>query len=94
MAENFTVYSFQLRADDYTKFVGAGDTEYDDVETNSEEDFGSYFGGVEKQDMTSMAADQAETDELFDIVDDEPVIFDIGDEGEVELMDEVFVISE
>ena len=35
MAESFTVYSFQLRADDYTKFVGSYDIESDE-ETYSE----------------------------------------------------------
>lgn len=90
MAENFTVYSFQLRADDYTKFVGAGDTEYDDAETNSEEDFGSMFGGVEKQDMTNMAADPPEVDDLFDIEEEVP-IFDIEEE---DVLEDVFVISE
>lgn len=37
MAEKFTVYSFQLRPDDFTKFVGAEDTDYH--ETNSEDIF-------------------------------------------------------
>lgn len=39
MAENFTVYSFQLKADDFTKFYGAG---YDDNDFDYH-----YRGGID-----------------------------------------------
>jgi hypothetical protein len=64
MAEKFTVYAFQLRPDDFTRFVGGFD---EDTESYSEEEFSNIFGGeIEKQNISDMAAD-VQDDEVFSI---------------------------
>ena len=75
MAERFTVYSFQLRPDDYVRFVGG--FESDEEETYSEEEFSGIFGGyLEKQH--DMANDMDALDEsIFDIEPEEEDIFNI-----------------
>lgn len=79
MAENFTVYSFQLRPDDFTRFYGSG---YDDADENenesetdtySEEEFGNkvfaFQGGFEKHidvPVTDPSIDDTEFNPTFD----------------------------
>ncbi len=73
MAEKFTVYSFQLRPDDFTRFVG-GD---DEPESYSEEEYADVFavGGLEKQDL-NIAAD-------VELPEEEEGVFTIEDEEDI-----------
>jgi hypothetical protein len=77
MAEKFTVYSFQLRPDDFTRFTGGVES---DSESYSEDEYSNIFGGIEKQDITNMAADISE-EPIFVIDPDEEVdIFNLETE--------------
>jgi hypothetical protein len=93
MAEKFTVYSFQLRPDDYTRFAGGF---YDDAESYSEEEYSNVDENVfdidgAKEDVFDIDGGDEDifnvdggiekqnmTDMAADVDDAE--IFDIGEE--------------
>jgi len=82
MAEKFTVYSFQLRPDDFTRFVGGFDDD-DDIESYSEEEYSNVFSFVEKQNPSDMVGDveMPEDDEgIFSIPEEEVDIFNLETE--------------
>lgn len=79
MGERFTVYSFQLRPDDYTRFVGGYDS---DVESYSEEE----FGAVEKDEKV-INEDNHEDDEGIFTVDTNIIEEAVFVGGDVEKQD-------
>jgi len=98
MAENFTVYSFQLRPDDFTKFQGGvegeDDTYYDDEirdQTFSEDEYSGNnnnldifsLGGLEKQDMTNPGSDTGMDDTEFNPSE----VFNLEEEEEIPIFD-------
>ena len=90
MAEKFTVYSFQLRPDDYVQFTG-GYEEDDEEDTYSSDEYADVFGGVEKQDLTSMTndmekLDNEENEDIFNVEEDvKEDIFNIDEDVEEDI---------
>ncbi len=81
MAEKFTVYAFQLRPDDFTRFAGGFDE--DEPESYSEEEYSDVFSFVEKQNPSDMAGDveMPEEDEgIFSIAEEDDNIFNLETE--------------
>jgi hypothetical protein len=92
MAEKFTVYSFQLRPDDYTRFAGGFDDdaesyseeEYTNVDENVEENVFDIDGAGEEEDIFNVdgGIEKQNMNDMAADVDDAE-IFDIGSEEDI-----------